>query len=132
MATTGRLLLLSMLIGLCSCATLANVKQAKNNNEGTSKIYNVDYEKAWKISEEILHEAGCDAIEENKNEGYMLTSFPQQMGGGGVAGVWLDRIDGNTTKVTVVTERRTAINPLTPLREIEFHKEFQEKLDKPL
>jgi hypothetical protein len=149
MATTGRLLLLSMLIGLCSCTNAGNLalpadplylyyslfgtsgRMPDNPNKGTSKIYKVDYHKVWKISKEILYDAGCDPIEEYKNEGYMFTSFPPQMRGGGVAGVWLDRIHYKTTKVTIVTKRSHAINPHTPLSETEFHKKFQEKLDKP-
>ena len=43
---------------------------------------------------------------------------------GAVMGAWVDKIDTNHTKVTVVTKRRVKTNVFTTLMETTFHKRF--------
>lgn len=60
---------------LCmACATMTDVVRAKSEGQGTTKIYPVNVEQAWEIAKTVFRWEGCDAIEEHKNEGYMLTS----------------------------------------------------------
>ena len=43
---------------------------------------------------------------------------------GAVMGAWVDPVDPDHTKVTVVTKRRLLLNAFTTLREKTFHKMF--------
>ena len=73
---------------------------------------------------------GADAIEEHKDEGYMLTSSGMNLVPmGAVMGAWIDPIDGENTKVTVVTKRRIATNLATTLTETTFHQRFAQAVD---
>ena len=48
---------------------------------------------------------------------------------GTVMGAWIDPIDANSTKVTVVTKRRIATNLATTLTEATFHKRFAQAVE---
>src|SRR5512139_743468 len=122
---SGLLFLLALLGG---CATMGDVVKAKD--EGTSKVYPVNSEQAWTIAKVVFRWEGADAIEEHKEEGYMLTSSGMNMvSGGAVMGAWIDPIDKESTKVTVVTKRRIATNLATTLTEATFHKRFAQAVD---
>jgi hypothetical protein len=65
--------LFALILG--GCASLNDVVRAKESGtEGITKTYPVSAEQAWDIAKAVLHGEGSDAIEEHKNEGYMLTS----------------------------------------------------------
>ncbi len=73
---------------------------------------------------------GADAIEEHREEGYMLTSSGMSLfTGGTVMGAWIEPVDTNATRVTVVTKRRVSINIATTLRETTFHERFAQAVD---
>jgi hypothetical protein len=48
---------------------------------------------------------------------------------GAVMGAWIDLIDKNTTRVTVVTKRRIATNIATTLTETTFHNRFAQAVE---
>jgi hypothetical protein len=48
---------------------------------------------------------------------------------GAVMGAWIDPIDKESTKVTVLTKRRIATNLATTLTETTFHKRFTQAVD---
>ncbi len=48
---------------------------------------------------------------------------------GAVMGAWIDPVDKDNTKVTVVTKRRIATNLATTLTEATFHKRFAQAVD---
>lgn len=48
---------------------------------------------------------------------------------GAVMGAWIDPVDQNNTKVTVVTKRRLSMNVATTLTETTFHKRFAEAVE---
>jgi hypothetical protein len=127
---------LLVLSGLTGCRTLADVTRAKD--EGTSQIYSVDADQAWKIAMTVFRWEGSDAIEEHRAEGYMLTSSGATVGTmGAVMGAWIDPVIEGQTKVTVVTKRRVATNLFTTLTETTFHRRFAQavkivKAGKPL
>jgi hypothetical protein len=90
----------------------------------------VDAERAWEISRTVFRWEGADAIEEHKADGYMLTSSGMNMiSAGAVMGAWLDPVDKNNTKVTVVTKRRLATNLATTLPESTFHTRFAQAVE---
>lgn len=110
------------------CATMGDV--VKSKDEGTSKVYPVTTDQAWDISRTVFRWEGADAIEEHRNEGYMLTSTGMNfVSYGAVMGAWIDSVDKDNTKVTVVTKRRISTNIATTLTEATFHKRFGQALD---
>ena len=61
---------------------------------------------------------GSDAIEEHRDQGYMLTSSGMNfVSAGAVMGAWVEPAGRGQTKVTVVTKRRMATNIATTLTE---------------
>lgn len=124
------------LVWVTGCATMADVVTAKD--EGTSQVYPVSPDQAWEIAKTVLRWEGSDAIEEHRAEGYMLTSSGMDLvSWGAVMGAWVEPIDANHTKVTVVTKRRLSLNVATTLTEATFHKRFAQavqivKAGKPL
>lgn len=122
----GSVLLLVILVA--GCATMSDVVRAKD--EGTSKVYPVNADQAWDIAKTVFRWEGADAIEEHRKEGYMLTSSGMNLVTiGAVMGAWIDPIDQNNTKVTVVTKRRIATNVATTLTETTFHNRFAQAVD---
>jgi len=119
---------LLLVIFVAGCATMSDVVRAKD--EGTSKVYPVNADQAWDIAKTVFRWEGADAIEEHRKEGYMLTSSGMNLVSiGAVMGAWIDPIDQNNTKVTVVTKRRIATNIATTLTETTFHNRFAQAVD---
>ena len=110
------------------CSTMGDVAKAKE--DGTSKVYPVNSEQAWMIAKTVFRWEGADAIEEHKDEGYMLTSSGMNLVSvGAVMGAWIDPVDKENTKVTVVTKRRLSMNLATTLTETTFHERFAQAVD---
>ena len=128
--------LVALLVWVVGCSTTSDVLKAKS--EGISKVYPVNADQAWNIARTVFRWEGADAIEEHRNEGYMLTSSGRNLvSEGAVMGAWVDPVDKNNTKVTVVTKRRLSLNIATTLTETTFHSRFAQavaivKAGKPL
>jgi hypothetical protein len=122
------LLILAVTICFAGCATMSDV--VKEKNDGTAKVYPVTSEQAWGIATTVFRWEGADAIEEHKAEGYMLTSSGMNfVSMGAVMGAWIEPVEQNSTKVTVVTKRRIATNIATTLTEATFHNRFAQAVD---
>lgn len=116
--------LLLAVIFITSCATLQDVLKDKEN--GTQKVYPVNFEQAWEISMAVLRWEDCETIEQHKSEGYMLTTVGQNLiSSGSVVGVWVDKVDNKNSNVTIVTKRKIATNLATGLTESTFHDTFE-------
>lgn len=103
---------------------------ANSKASGTSGIYSVTDAEAWNIAKVVFRWEGADAIEEHRKDGYMLTSSGLGLGTyGSVMGAWIDWIDKNNTKVTVVTKRRNSLDIATTLTETTFHERFAQAVD---
>ena len=130
------LALMATLLWVTGCSTTSDVLKAKS--EGTSQVYPVSADQAWKIARTVFRWEGADAIEEHRDENYMLTSSGMNLvSAGTVMGAWVDPVDKNNTKVTVVTKRRLSTDIATTLTETTFHKRFAQavaivKAGKPL
>jgi hypothetical protein len=113
---------------LAGCATMGDVVRAKD--EGTANVYPVNADQAWEIAKTVFRWEGADAIEEHKSEGYMLTSSGMNwVSWGAVMGAWIEPVDKDNTRVTVVTKRRIATNVATTLTETTFHKRFAQAVE---
>lgn len=125
------ILLLSIVMLVNGCATMNDVVRVKEDGtEGTTKVYPVNVDQAWEISKTVFRWEGSDAIEEHKDQGYMLTSSGvNAFSWGTVMGAWIDPVDNSNSKVTVVTKRRITINVATTLTEGTYHKRFSQAVD---
>jgi hypothetical protein len=123
--------LLSLACLLEGCSTLNDVVRVKEaGTEGTTNIYPVTTDQAWDISKTVFRWEGSDAIEEHKDQGYMLTSSGMNMiSWGAVMGAWIEPAGKDSSKVTVVTKRRISINVATTLTEGTYHKRFAQAVD---
>ena len=125
------IVLLSFVALLNGCATMDDVVQVKEaGTEGTTKVYPVNADQAWEISKTVFRWEGSDAIEEHRDEDYMLTSSgPNLVSWGTVMGAWIEPVDKENTKVTVVTKRRVSVNIATTLTEGTYHKRFAQAVE---
>ncbi len=114
---------------LAGCTTLADLQEAKEaGKEGITMSYPVTYDRAWDISRAIFRWNGCEAIEEHRSEGYMLTSTGlSAMSWGTLMGAWL-KPAGDGTEVTVVTKRKFKADLVNELSEDSFHTSFAEAM----
>lgn len=116
---------------LTGCATMNDVVRVKEaGTEGTTKVYPVTADQAWEISKTVFRWEGSDAIEEHRAQGYMLTSSGMNLvSWGAVMGAWIEPVDKDNTKVTVVTKRRVTVNIATTLMESTYHKRFAQAVE---
>src|SRR5262245_66533770 len=83
--------LVMAVLGLAGCATLSDVVQEKEHGGGTAQVYPVDTDQAWKIAMTVFRWEGSDAIEEHRDQGYMLTSSGMNfVSAGAVMGAWVE------------------------------------------
>jgi hypothetical protein len=123
--------LVSFIALFSGCATMSDVVRVKEEGtEGTTKVYPVTADQAWEISKVVFRWEGADAIEEHRDQGYMLTSSGINLvSWGTVMGAWIEPVDKNITKVTVVTKRRVTINIATTLTEGTYHRRFAQAVE---
>jgi len=127
----GIVLLWSFFALLNGCATMNDVVRVKEAGaEGTIKVYPVNAGQAWEIAKTVFRWEGSDAIEEHRDKGFMLTSSGMNfVSWGAVMGAWVEPVDKDNTKVTVVTKRRITINIATTLTEGTFHRRFAQGVE---
>lgn len=119
------------LISVSGCANMNDVVRAKEaGTEGVTKTYAVAPDQAWEIAKTVFRWEGSDAIEEHKNEGYMLTS--SGLNGysyGAVMGAWIKPINKDGSEVTIITKRRVQTDLFTTLTEETYHKRFAQAVE---
>ena len=120
-----------LLSGMTACSTMQDVVQAKQDgSEGTSETYAVTEAQAWDIAKTVFRWEGSDAIEEHREQHYMLTSSGMNLVSyGAVMGAWIEPVRDTSSKVTVVTKRRVKVNLATTLTESTFHRRFAQAVD---
>ena len=120
------LFFISLTIG--GCASMSDVLKSKD--DGTAITYPVNQDQAWDIAMTVLRWEGCKTIEEDKSQGYMLTTVGQNfISAGSLIGVWIDKIDTDNTKVTIVSKRKVQTNIATGLTEGTFQKRFAQAVE---
>ncbi len=125
------ILLPTFIVLLSGCSTMNDVVRVKENgSEGTAKVYPINEDQGWTIAKTVFRWEGADAIEEHKDKGYMLTSSGMDLiSAGAVMDAWIEPVDKENTKITVVTKRRLTINVFTTLMESTFHKRFAQAVE---
>lgn len=117
--------ILIVFLGIAGCANLTHVIRQKEAGGGTTRVYPVGVDQAWDIAKTVFRWSGTDAIEEHRDEGYMLTSSGMNLVSyGAVMGAWVEPVGQEQTQVTIVTKRRLSLNIATTLTETTFHKRF--------
>lgn len=115
-------------ISFYGCATMSDV--VRDKDKGTHKTYPINMEQAWDIAITVLRWENCETIEQHQNAGYMLTTIGQDFfSDGTLVGVWLDEVDKENTKITVVTKRKEQLNLATGLTETTFHSSYEKAVN---
>jgi len=115
-----------LLIWVCAtgCATTSDVVRAKAHGKGTSRVYPLNVERAWEIARAVFRFEGPD-IEEHRSEGYMVARIGEStISSGALVGVWIEPVDGDNTRVTVVIKRRDPTELSVQVTETDFHENF--------
>ncbi len=87
------------------CSTLADARNAKG--QGSSKIYNANYEKSWAVVLDVLKEIELPMAGENKEQGYILAQNGMSIGSSGEnVAIFLEKTkEVNKTKIEVVSKK---------------------------
>ncbi len=119
------LVALSFLI-LAGCATtFGDLVRSKEAGEGMSRVYKVDADQAWEVAKRVSQWEGIGDIRENRAEGYMLIkSGADWYYKGTLIGIWIEPIDRDQSKVTVITKSRRSMDTIRRVSEVDFHKSF--------
>src|SRR5574342_406074 len=98
------IVVLALLI-LAGCAnTFSELVRSKEAGEGMSRVYKVNVDRAWEIAKRVSQWEGIGDIKEDRAEGYMLIkSGADWYYKGTLIGVWIEPVDKDQSKVTVVT-----------------------------
>lgn len=81
-------------------------------------------EQAWQIAHRVLRWEGADAIESDRPEQLMVSSTGGDTGT--VMACWIEPVDPEHTKVTIVTKRRYQLSLFTALTETTFQARFRQ------
>ncbi len=107
------------------CSSTGDAVAAKA--DGTAATYPVTADQAWNISRTVFRWEGCEAVEEHRNENYMVATMgPNLITWGTVAAAWVEPAGDGNTCVTVVTKRKSSFDMATRLREGTFHERFEQ------
>lgn len=116
---------------ITGCATSSDVLRMKEKGKGTAKVYPVSADQAWNITALVFHWRGMDTVEENRAKGYVLTKTREStISWATFAGVWIEPVDADHTKVTVITKKSDPADFFTAFTEPVFHEEFGMEVDK--
>lgn len=121
-----RIVMLGFVILNIGCATMSDVIRNKSN--GVVHVYQVSENDAYKIARRVFLWEGSNAVEEIRDEHLLLTSAVGPFTWGTFMGAWVEPLDANTSKITVLTKRKLQTNIITDLTEETFHERFSQGL----
>lgn len=118
------ILALALLITGCATGSIQDVLNERDAGGGIRVEYSMPADRAWELARTVFRSGGSDTIEEHREQGYMLTTWPQDFWtAGSIAGAWIQPIDASRTAVIVVTRPRVRTSAVN-LTEQEFHRRF--------
>jgi hypothetical protein len=118
---------LFLLLTLGACATTNDF--VRSGNEGTSRVYPVTAEQAWKIAKTVFRWEGADKVKENHNKDYIFASIGTGAFSYDAAMcAWIDPMDSEDTMVTVATKHKD-LTKATTFTESTFYWRFSQAVD---
>jgi len=132
---TMKKLLLAMLAAMVvtnGCASTqelsdAVVQERKSGRQGVTRVYPVSANQAWEIAEAVFRWEKTDEVVKNRTENYAIASSGMKMAiFGSVLGVWIEPVERNSTRLTVLSKNRNDRFVLTGLTPDHFLKRFDE------
>lgn len=131
-------LLLAMLAALMvanGCASTQElshvaIQEGKSAKQGVTRVYPVSANQAWEITRAVFRWEKTDEVLENRKENYVITSSGMKMAVfGSVIVVWIEPVDGDSTRVTAVSKNRDDRFVLTGLTPDHFQDRFNQGVD---
>ncbi len=117
-----------LVFALQGCATVSDIAHSKAG--GTSIVYPVSKDQAWDIAKAVFRWEGAEAIEEHRNRDYILASRGSHpFFYDAVACAWVEPVDSEDTKVTVVTKRKRSLNVATHFTKTTFLWRFAQAVE---
>jgi len=108
----------------------AVIQERKSGKEGVTKVYPVSANQAWDITEAVFRWQKTDEVEEHRIENYVITSSGMKMAiFGSVLGVWIEPVDQDNTRLTVISKNRNNYCVLTELTPSHFYRNFEQGVD---
>jgi hypothetical protein len=107
---------------LAACGTVGGVAESKA--DGVALVYPVGHERAKQITRTIFANNKVESVEERPANLLVGTIGMGWWSMGTVVGCWLDPVDADHTRATVLCKRRMATNAITYLSEEQFHQQF--------
>jgi hypothetical protein len=94
------------------CAgTRQDVLSAYQAGDGEVRTYNATFEQTWAAAHAALVWNHAAAIEEHRDQGFMLGTAPaQEWSWGASMGIWIDPADARSRRVRAVVSRTLATN----------------------
>lgn len=129
------LAMLAAMIVTNGCASTQELSEAviqerKSGNQGVTKVYPVSANQAWEITDAVFRWEKTDEVVKNHDENYAITSSGMKMAiFGSVLCVWIEPLDPNNTRLTVLSKNRNNRFVLTGLTPIHFLERFDQGVD---
>lgn len=120
--------LTAALAGSGCAVTMADVIASKA--EGTAAVYAIPPERAYPLAVEVLRKAGVDALEEHRDEGYMVATATPDMNPVFIA-AWIEP-DPAGSLVTFRTRRKRFNLFELDFPEAGLHERMKERVDRDL
>jgi len=118
--TTLRFITVVLILALFSgCTTpVGRVRTAKVEGKGTTKVYPVSPDQAYLITKATFGWLAARSIDDHRSKGHMIAWMQFLVGTQGLQmytvsvpiGAWVEKVDQDNTRVTVVTQPPTGSN----------------------
>lgn len=129
------LAMLAAMIVTSGCASTrelsdAVIQERKSGKQGVTREYQVSANQAWEITDAVFRWEKTDEVVKNLDENYAITSSGMKMAiFGSVLGVWIEPLDRNSTRLTVLSKNRNDRFVLTGLTPNHFLERFDQGVD---
>lgn len=99
--------------------------------EGKAVVYPISEKTAWEVTKTVFKWNKAGTIKEYPEQKFLYseTKGIEWDSWGAVMGAWIEPVDNDSTKVTVVVKRRLATSIKIPFTEEKFHKDFSYAVD---
>lgn len=103
----------------------SDLVKSKQEGKGKSVVYNVSVDQAWEIARRVLEWKGVHDVNENRSEGYIVAKSGKTLFYTvTLVGIWIEPVDKDRTRVTVIAKSSSSVDTFLDLNEREFHDNF--------